>query len=231
MQSPTTSTWWNIWRKILILLTQLHYFHCRFKLSKIPQSDLILYKPQNISSFINHGKQSRFVACDFSRAQAEYQQLSTDQRVIRKEFGKKVRRLLLLTQMVLNDLNIPFWISSGTLLGIIVFFAMLIYHYYCFFLHISPYSGYFRECDVLPHAPEAGIGIFIKDYKPEMKIAFEKQGFHLKHQFGFTNDSLELSFQKSEMKLDISFFYRNTTVRSHFYWTGGTQAKTGNKYM
>ena len=64
-----------------------------------------------------------------------------------------------------------------------------------------------------------------------MKIAFEKQGFHLKHQFGFTNDSLELSFQKSEMKLDISFFYRNTTVRSHFYWTGGTQAKTGNKYM
>lgn len=121
--------------------------------------------------------------------------------------------------------------SSGTLLGIIVFFAMLIYHYYCFFLHISPYSGYFRECDVLPHAPEAGIGIFIKDYKPEMKIAFEKQGFHLKHQFGFTNDSLELSFQKCEMKLDISFFYRNTTVRSHFYWNGGTQAKTGNKYM
>jgi hypothetical protein len=85
-----------------------------------------LYKPRNISSFIIHGEQSRFVACDFSKAQAAYQQLSTDQRVIRKEFGKKVRRILLLTQTVLNDLHIPFWINSGTLLGIIVFFATLI---------------------------------------------------------------------------------------------------------
>ena len=60
------------------------------------------------------------------KGQAAYQQLSTDQRVIRKAFEKKVRRILLLTQMVLNYLHIPFWISSGTLLGIIVSFAILI---------------------------------------------------------------------------------------------------------
>ena len=60
----------------------------------------------------------------FVTTKAAYQQLSTDQRVIRKEFGKEVRRILLLTQIVLNDLHISFRMSSGTLLGIIVFFAM-----------------------------------------------------------------------------------------------------------
>lgn len=47
------------------------------------------------------------------------------------------------------------------------------------------------------------------------------------HLFKFqVEDSLELSFQGNDVKLDIFFFYDEGDI----VWNGGTQAKSGKKF-
>lgn len=45
-------------------------------------------------------------------------------------------------------------------------------------------SGWFRQCDIIPYSQDVDLGIWIKDYKPEMVQAFEKAGLPLRFLFG-----------------------------------------------
>uniref|UniRef100_A0A4W3I4D9 Fukutin n=1 Tax=Callorhinchus milii TaxID=7868 RepID=A0A4W3I4D9_CALMI len=89
-----------------------------------------------------------------------------------------------------------------------------------------PCLGWFRQCSIIPYSKDVDLGILIKNYTPEIIPAFQKAGLPLKHKFGKVEDSLELSFQAHDVKLDIFFFYEEM----HNMWNGGTQAKTGKKF-
>uniref|UniRef100_A0A8C6SKZ4 Fukutin n=1 Tax=Neogobius melanostomus TaxID=47308 RepID=A0A8C6SKZ4_9GOBI len=96
----------------------------------------------------------------------------------------------------------PFWISSGTCLG------------------------WLRQCGVISYSRDVDIGIFIRDFRPDLVQALTRAGLRLKHRFGKVGDSLELSFVLDDVKLDIFFFYEDGDVT----WNGGTQARTGRKF-
>ena len=53
-----------------------------------------------------------------------------------------------------------------------------------FFCHIYQFPGWFRQCDIIPYSKDVDLGIWIKDYKPEMVQAFEKAGLPLRFLFG-----------------------------------------------
>lgn len=57
--------------------------------------------------------------------------------------------------------------------------------------------------------------------------AMESVGFRLFMQLGLLNDSFELSFKLSGVKLDIFFFYKDQQGN---YWNGGTKPETGEKF-
>eukprot|EP00062_Callorhinchus_milii_P008113 gi/632950471/ref/XP_007890744.1/ PREDICTED: fukutin [Callorhinchus milii] len=163
---------------------------------------LEIHIPKKITHFLDEVSQSKFIECRYKEARAFYQLYPDDTSQEATEFRKKAKNLLQLAVKTLNGLRIPFWLSSGTCLG------------------------WFRQCSIIPYSKDVDLGILIKNYTPEIIPAFQKAGLPLKHKFGKVEDSLELSFQAHDVKLDIFFFYEEM----HNMWNGGTQAKTGKKF-
>ncbi|XP_053395234.1 ribitol-5-phosphate transferase FKTN-like isoform X2 [Mercenaria mercenaria] len=158
--------------------------------------------PENVAQFLDAAKNSLFLECNYTRAQQFFAQHPPDNAEESLKFQRKARQIIARAKQYLDDLGIPFWLSSGTCLG------------------------WFRQCDIIPYSHDVDFGIWIKDYKPELVTAFERGGFFLKHVFGKVNDSYELSFQAGDIKLDLFFFYEEVD----YMWNGGTHHETGQKY-
>ncbi|KAJ8402077.1 hypothetical protein AAFF_G00373120 [Aldrovandia affinis] len=158
--------------------------------------------PKNISRFLSEHARARFLECRYKDARAFYQLYPDDTSPEAMDFRMKAKSLLHLAARTLTDLGVPFWLSSGTCLG------------------------WFRQCNVIPYSKDVDLGIWIKDYRPDIIQALQKAGLPLKHKFGKVEDSLELSFQGLDVKVDIFFFYEEGDI----VWNGGTQAKSGKKF-
>ncbi|KAJ8007483.1 hypothetical protein DPEC_G00117970 [Dallia pectoralis] len=158
--------------------------------------------PRNITGFLTEYSQARFLECRYREARSFFQLYPDDVSPEAMDFRMKAKALLRLAARTLNELHVPFWLSSGTCLG------------------------WFRQCNIIPYSKDVDLGIWIKDYRPDIIQAFQKAGLPLKHKFGKVEDSLELSFQGLDVKLDIFFFYEEPDI----FWNGGTQAKSGKKF-
>ncbi|XP_074546834.1 ribitol-5-phosphate transferase FKTN [Halichoeres trimaculatus] len=158
--------------------------------------------PRNISRFLYEQQHSRFLECRYHEARNFLQLYPEDSSPEAVDFRRKVKSLLHLAARTLAQLDIPFWLSSGTCLG------------------------WFRQCSVISYSRDVDIGVFIVDFRPDIITAFRNAGLSLKHKFGKVEDSLELSFLSDDVKLDIFFFYKDGDIM----WNGGTQAKSGRKF-
>ncbi|XP_056147156.1 fukutin [Lampris incognitus] len=158
--------------------------------------------PRNLSQFLAERSRSRFLECRYREARNFYQLYPDDSSPEATDFRLKAKALLHLAARTLNRLGVPFWLSSGTCLG------------------------WFRQCGIIPYSRDVDLGVFISDFRPDVISAFQNAGLPLKHKFGKVEDSLELSFQGHDVKLDIFFFYEDGEIM----WNGGTQAKSGRKF-
>ncbi|XP_073993833.1 ribitol-5-phosphate transferase FKTN-like isoform X4 [Rhodnius prolixus] len=160
--------------------------------------------PRNIIKFIKNIKHSKFIECNHTNARIFKNRYKSETSVKARRFRHQSRKLLFKTKVVLDNLSIPFWLSSGTCLG------------------------YLRQCDIISYSQDVDIGVFVKDFNYQIIADMHAHHLYLKHWFGELEDSLELSFvdQQSTLKLDIFFFY----VEGDTYWNGGTQVKTGKKF-
>ncbi|XP_064422148.1 fukutin [Latimeria chalumnae] len=158
--------------------------------------------PKDPSHFLEEVPHSKFLECRYKEARTFLQLYPDDTSQDAVEFRKKAKTLLTVAVKTLNSIGVTFWLSSGTCLG------------------------WFRQCNIIPYSKDVDLGVFIKDYKSDIIPAFHRAGLPLKHKFGKVEDSLELSFQGEDVKLDIFFFYEE---EDHM-WNGGTQAKTGKKF-
>jgi hypothetical protein len=146
-------------------------------------------------------------ACNTTR-QRQFQDLHGQPVITSK--GHRFRRLgfqlLNRASDVFKALGIPFWLSSGTLLG------------------------WYRQCDFLDYSGDVDVGMFAEDYQPDMLGPLRAAGLVLTHRFGQVDDGFELSFgyteEGHELKLDVFFIYRAV---GHF-WNAGTDAFNGQKY-
>lgn len=158
--------------------------------------------PRNVTNFLLEHRHARFLECGYHDARSFLQTYPEDAGPSALDFRKKVRTLLQISVQTLGQIQVPFWISSGTCLG------------------------WLRQCGVISYSRDVDIGVFIKDFRPEIVQVLTQSGLRLKHRFGRVEDSLELSFVLDDVKLDIFFFYDNGDI----IWNGGTQARTGRKF-
>lgn len=107
-------------------------------------------------------------------------------------------KVLKKTKEALDELNIPFFLSSGTCLG------------------------YFRENQFLEYDYDIDIGIFKEDYTPQIINKMEEKGLILYRTLGNYDTGLELSFRLNGTKLgkkakvDIFLHYHNN---DKIYWS------------
>jgi hypothetical protein len=102
------------------------------------------------------------------------------------------------TKKALDELGIPFFLSSGTCLG------------------------YFREKKFIEHDYDIDIGISEKDYTPKIIGAMRKNGLHLYRIMGDSETGLEMSFYMPNTsigdyaRIDIFVHYLEG---DQIYWT------------
>ncbi len=168
--------------------------------------------PSDTSSFSLGVKYGSIRRCNYKEAQEFY--LDNPQDRLPGKFKAEAKKMLVTAKRVLDDLGVPFWLCSGTVLG------------------------WYRQCDILAHTTDVDLGIFIEDFISAVPAAFIKAfvqaGFRVSHRFGTVHDSFQLSIKhgpNGKIKLDMFFFYRGIDKSgSRVFWNGGTQARTGMKY-
>lgn len=158
--------------------------------------------PRNVSHFLFQQRHAHFLECRYRDARHFLQLYPDDTSSPAVEFRRNAKSLLQLVVRTLAQLDVPFWISSGTCLG------------------------WFRQCGIISYSRDVDIGIFITDFRRDIVTALTDAGLTLKHKFGKEDDSLELSFMSQHVKLDIFFFYEDGDI----VWNGGTQARSGRKF-
>jgi len=120
--------------------------------------------------------------------------------------NKTYIKMLKIISKVFKELKIPFFLSSGTLLG------------------------YFREGKFLEHDYDMDIGIFAKDFTNDIIKKMEANGFVYYRKFGTFKNGLELSFYfpnteiKWKAKVDIFLHYYDDKGKS-IYWTSQYKKK------
>ena len=105
-----------------------------------------------------------------------------------------IRSAVIEAKEILNKIKVRHWITDGTLLG------------------------YFREGDIIGHDIDADLGCLIEDYTDEIIPNFLKNGWSLVSVHGEKKCGLELSFSKTNARVDIFFFYKEEGRLWHGAW-------------
>lgn len=87
----------------------------KFHFESVVIDEKRLNVPTNVPLFIKES--SEFVECNYEQADKFYKAYGKDTTARALRFVHKVQKALSVTKAVLDQLEIPFWISSGTLLG------------------------------------------------------------------------------------------------------------------
>lgn len=102
------------------------FFRSGLQLKHIDQFHL--YFPEESQSWLQTAHQNRFIKCNRSRAKQFYETYGLSMATEDLQFKMNAHRLLKQAKALLDELNIPFWLSSGTCLG------------------------YFRQCDYITYS-------------------------------------------------------------------------------
>lgn len=124
-----------------------------------------------------------------------------DMKDFNKEKEKTFNIILRKTDNALKRLNIPYFLSSGTLLG------------------------YYRENNYLKHDYDIDIGIFKDNYSKEIKREMKKEGFINYRNLGNLERGYEMSFYLPKTKVGryakIDIFVHNrerVNGKNYIYW-------------
>lgn len=171
---------------------------------RAPVDGIDLYMPHYPKKFLELYRSSLFIPCNTTRAAQFYKLNPRDERKNATKFRENGAKIIKLVKSRLDDFEVPFWLSSGTLLG------------------------WYRQCDFIVYSGDIDIGVFIKDHDNDLLAKLQRSSFSLEHKFGKPEDSLQYAFNMGAIKLDIFFFYEDKFLRK--YWNGGTDYDSGDKY-
>lgn len=171
---------------------------------KAPIDGIELYLPHYPKKFVYDYEQSVYIPCNISRANTFFQLHPKDTSKNATEFKENALKAINLIKARLDKFGVPFWLSSGTLLG------------------------WFRQCDIIPYTVDVDIGVFIKDHGDGLLEKLKASSLGLDHKFGKISDSLQYTFDMGKLKLDIFFFYEDKLTGK--VWNGGTDYNSGEKF-
>ena len=135
-----------------------------FDLEKLKiRRNIKLLIPDRVVHFISQYKSSKFIECDYSLAKNYTNSESMD---------RKVREALIALKTFTSKLFIPFFISSGTLLG------------------------WYRQCGVIPYTSDLDTGTWATYASPQLidKFIHNDVVLRLKFIFGFVENGIVQKF-------------------------------------
>ncbi|XP_028417896.1 fukutin-like isoform X2 [Dendronephthya gigantea] len=142
-----------------------YYFHNesvlnRFSLDISTVDGYTIRLPSEIDEFLKNLNTSRYLPCNMKRARQFYSKYGDDGTSKAGTFRKRGKEVLKIAKIILDDLRVRFWLSSGTCLG------------------------WFRQCSVISHGKDMDIGMWITDYNKQLIDEFQNNGLYLEHLFG-----------------------------------------------
>ena len=73
--------------------------------------------PSDINEFLKNLENSRYLPCDIKRAREFYSKYGDDGTDKAGMFRKRGKEVLQIAKIILDNLGVRFWLSSGTCLG------------------------------------------------------------------------------------------------------------------
>ncbi|CAG2176858.1 unnamed protein product, partial [Oppiella nova] len=164
-----------------------------FGLEKLKtKTNITLLIPDRVVHFISQYKSSKFIECDYSLA------INMSKNFTKSEsMNRKVREAMIALKTFTSKLFIPFFISSGTLLG------------------------WYRQCGVIPYTTDVDTGTWATYASPQLIDKFIHNDVVLKlaNIYGYIDNGLQFAFYtESHVRLDLFFMYRdgpNLTYTGH----------------
>ncbi len=117
------------------------------------------------------------------------------QRYNTKNFNRSGVEVLIKASKILDDIKVFHWLEFGTLLGVV------------------------RDGKLIKHDSDLDLGVFIQDYSPSIRVAFEKAGFEYKHGFTVSDQSArEQTFTLQNVSVDLFYFTKDdSSMHCHIF--------------
>jgi hypothetical protein len=110
----------SLWRRCIFVdfLFLSHAFVMfRFPTSKVAVDGVQIRAPTYPDVFLKSMRHSKFIECNSETAHQFHLVYPKDESTEAQKFRENARSILLKAKVVLDELGIPFWLSSGTCLG------------------------------------------------------------------------------------------------------------------
>jgi hypothetical protein len=158
----------------------------KFELEEKTFQDVQYYIPDKSAHFIGQISSSQFIECNFETAlnfSSNYEKDLFDS----NEMDQKVKEGILALKKLMNPLLIPFFISSGTLLG------------------------WYRQCGVIPYTSDLDSGTWAQYASEQLTQLFihNKVGLSLKYIYGLVENGYQYAFySKKGLRIDLFYTYK-----------------------
>ncbi|XP_071039482.1 ribitol-5-phosphate transferase FKTN isoform X2 [Parasteatoda tepidariorum] len=168
----------------LLLLLQSAAFD-KMEIHSASIDKIRIFVPLQHHMFLNFPNDSKFIECNYSQAKVFFEKFGRDESDEAEIFRTKAWKLLAKAKSLLDHLKIPFWLSSGTLLG------------------------YYRECGFISYSKDVDIGIWIKDFRPEIISLFSTNDMPLIHSFGKRSHMCGMEARKQGLGKSSNICFQN----------------------
>lgn len=105
-----------------VIIKICHYIH-RMEVVKVEMDGIRMYAPKYPKAFLRQIP-SHFIPCNHSRSHSFHSKYGKDKSSDAITFRKKAIKVLKQAKKVLDELGMPFWMSSGTCLGKWSYFSL-----------------------------------------------------------------------------------------------------------
>ena len=168
----------------------------KFELKQITIEGVKCYIPDDCPHFIGQISSSKFIECDFKFAK-HFSKIYEQNLFDSTSMDSRVKQALLALKQFLKKLLIPFYISSGTLLG------------------------WYRQCGVIPYTSDVDTATWALYASRHLTQQFihNKTGLKLTYIYGLVENGYQYTFlSETRLRFDLFFTYKegdNLTYTGH----------------
>jgi fukutin len=172
-----------------------------FQLIQLIADDIVFYVPSEATHFLGQIKTSKFIECNYEIAR--WFSNNNKQEIVKtNKMDKKAEESIVSLKTFMKKMLMPFWISSGTLLG------------------------WYRQCGIIPYTSDADFATWSIYASESVTQQFIKNdvGLKLRYIYGIPEDGYQYAFYTKNGRFRVDLFYMYEED-GNFTYTGHIPSK------